>query len=72
MADLLALRLVRKGFLTDQLTLTIGYESLKDGAQQRAYKGEFHYEDLGDGVTGPFPPQNYFNFFRNLSGKAGL
>ncbi len=47
MADLLALRLVRKGFLTDQLTLTIGYESLKDGAQQRAYKGEFHYDWYG-------------------------
>ncbi len=47
MSDLLALRLVRKGLLTDQLTLTIGYENLKDSAKLKEYRGELHFDWYG-------------------------
>lgn len=42
MAELLALDLVEKGLVTDQLALTVGYdvENLSDPARQRAYAGE--------------------------------
>ena len=47
MSDLLALDLVRKGFVTDQMTLTIGYEYLKDPAAVKAYRRELHYDWYG-------------------------
>lgn len=47
MSDLLALDLVKKGFVTDQMTLTIGYEYLKDPAAVKTYKGELHYDWYG-------------------------
>ncbi len=42
MADLLALDLVDKGLVTDQIVLTIGYdiENLSNTEKQKAYKGE--------------------------------
>lgn len=41
MADLLALDLVDQGMVTDQVTLTVGYdvENLKDPVRRKAYKG---------------------------------
>ncbi len=47
MSDLLALRLVRKGLVTDHITLTIGYESLTDAAKLKEYKGELHFDWYG-------------------------
>ena len=47
MADLLSLDLVRKGFVTDQMTLTIGYECLKDTFSISHYKGSLHYDWYG-------------------------
>ncbi len=48
MADALAMDLVEKGLVTDQLVLTIGYdrESLQDGT----YKGEIIYDHYGRSV----------------------
>ncbi len=44
MADSLALDLVSKGLVSDQIVLTISYESLKDGEE---YKGETHTDYYG-------------------------
>ncbi|MCR4658062.1 MAG: DNA methylase [Lachnospiraceae bacterium] len=44
MADALALDLVSKGLLTDQLVLTVSYESLKEGND---YSGETHLNRYG-------------------------
>ncbi|MBQ3276224.1 MAG: DNA methylase [Oscillospiraceae bacterium] len=42
MTDLLVLDLVKKGLMTDQITLTVGYdvENLMDPARRAAYRGE--------------------------------
>lgn len=49
MADLLALDLVDKGLVTDQIVLTVGYdiENLKDPAIQSKYKGEVSRDSYG-------------------------
>lgn len=49
MADLLALDLVDKGLVTDQIVLTIGYdiESLKDPEISRSYNGEVTTDHYG-------------------------
>ena len=49
MTELLALDLVSKGLVTDQLTLTLGYdiENLSGPAAQRAYRGEIVTDHYG-------------------------
>ncbi len=47
MSDLLALDLIRKGYVTDKMTLTIGYECIKDPAVLKAYRGKLHYDWYG-------------------------
>lgn len=47
MSELLSLDLVRKGFVTDQVVLTIGYEHMDDPALISAYKGEMNYDWYG-------------------------
>ena len=49
MADLLALDLVDKGLLTDQIVLTIGYdiENLTDATRRKAYKGPVTTDHYG-------------------------
>lgn len=49
MADLLALDLVDKGLVTDQLVLTIGYdiENLTDSKRRSAYKGAVTIDNYG-------------------------
>ena len=52
MADLLALDLVRKGLVTDQIVLTVGYdiENLKDSEISKKYKGEVATDFYGRSV----------------------
>lgn len=52
MADLLALDLVDKGLVTDQILLTIGYdiENLTDENRRRAYQGEVTIDRYGRGI----------------------
>src|SRR5699024_9062086 len=49
MADLLALDLVDKGLVTDQIVLTVGYdiENLKDPALRKNYRGEIKTDRYG-------------------------
>ncbi len=49
MADLLSLDLVEKGLVTDQITLTIGYdiENLTDPERRKKYKGEVTIDRYG-------------------------
>lgn len=49
MADLLALELVDRGLVTDQLTLTVGYdiENLSDPQRNHAYRGEVKTDHYG-------------------------
>ena len=47
MTDLLTLDLVRKRLVTDQMTLTIGYECLKGADAMAEYKGSVHYDWYG-------------------------
>ena len=47
MTDLLSLDLVRKGLVTDQLVLYIGYECIKDPSQLKDYDGELHLDYYG-------------------------
>ena len=49
MADLLALDLVEKGLVTDQIVLTVGYdiENLADEARIQSYKGEIKTDYYG-------------------------
>lgn len=47
MTDLLSLDLVRKGLVTDQMVLTIGYESVKDPKELADYKGEIGLDRYG-------------------------
>ena len=47
MTDLLTLDLVRKGLVTDQMVLTIGYESVKDPADLEDYDGEISLDWYG-------------------------
>lgn len=49
MLDLLALDLVEKGIVTDQLVLTVGYdiENLTDGKRKAAYKGDIVTDHYG-------------------------
>lgn len=52
MADLLALDLVDKGLVTDQLTLTVGYdiENLSDPGRRKNYQGEVKTDRYGRAV----------------------
>ncbi len=52
MADLLALDLVDKGLVTDQLTLTVGYdiENLSDPGRRKAYQGEVKTDRYGRAI----------------------
>jgi DNA polymerase V len=52
MADLLALDLVRKKLVTDQIVLTVGYdiENLKDSEISKKYKGEITTDFYGRSV----------------------
>lgn len=52
MADALALDLVEKGVMTDQITLTIGYDidNLKDPGRRAAYKGEITVDHYGRSI----------------------
>ncbi len=49
MADLLSLDLVEKGLVTDQITLTVGYdiENLTDPERRKKYKGEVTIDRYG-------------------------
>ncbi len=49
MADLLSLDLVEKGLVTDQITLTVGYdiENLTDPVRRKKYKGEVTIDRYG-------------------------
>lgn len=47
MSDMLTLDLVKKNMVTDQMTLTICYEWLKDPDALSAYKGTVHYDFFG-------------------------
>ena len=47
MTDLLALDLVRKGLVTDQMVLTIGYESVRDPHDLGSYNGEIGLDRYG-------------------------
>ena len=47
MTELLSLDLVRKSVLTDQLTLTIGYEAFQDPKDTESFKGEIHTDRYG-------------------------
>ncbi|MCM1468355.1 MAG: DNA methylase, partial [Alistipes sp.] len=49
MADMLALDLVDKGLVTDQIVLTVGYdvENLQDFKRAKAYKGEITTDHYG-------------------------
>ncbi len=49
MTDLLVLDLVDKGLMTDQIVMTVGYdtENLKDSEKAQAYKGETHKDRYG-------------------------
>lgn len=53
MTDQLAMDLVEKGLVTDQVTLTVGYdvENLRDPRRRAAYRGEVTY----DGFDRPVP-----------------
>lgn len=52
MADQLALDLVDKGFVTDQLTLTVGYdiENLTDPSRREKYRGEVKTDRYGRAI----------------------
>ncbi len=52
MADQLALDLVDKGLMTDQVVLTVGYdrENLKDPAKRKAYHGEVTADRYGRAI----------------------
>jgi DNA polymerase V len=52
MADQLSLDLVEKGFVTDQLVLTIGYdrENLNDTEKKRSYTGKIKIDHYGRAV----------------------
>ena len=52
MADQLALELVDKGLVTDQLTLTVGYdiENLTDPARRKSYHGEVKADRYGRSI----------------------
>lgn len=54
MTDLLSLDLVEKRLVTDQLTLTIGYdvESLKDPEMRKKYAADIHIDHYGREVPG--------------------
>ncbi|MCR5774416.1 MAG: DNA methylase [Lachnospiraceae bacterium] len=47
MTDLLTLDLVKKELVTDQMTLTINYEALRDPDAASAYKGAMHLDHYG-------------------------
>lgn len=47
MTDILTLDLVRKGIVTDQMVLTIGYESIKDPEELKRYNGEISLDWYG-------------------------
>ncbi len=72
MADQLAMDLVRKGFLTDQVTLSIAYdvENLKDPVRAAAYKGEI----VGDfyGRSAPKPVHGSQNLGRHMASAARI
>lgn len=50
MTELLCLDLVRHGLVTDQMVLTIGYESIKDQKDLSSYNGEIHIDRYGRSV----------------------
>jgi DNA polymerase V len=54
MADLLVLKLVEKGLVTDQIVITIGYdiENLTDPVRRRQYKGPISMDAYGREVPG--------------------
>ena len=47
MTDLLTLDLVKKGLVTDQMVLTIGYEHISDPKELEAYSGEIGQDRYG-------------------------
>lgn len=55
MADLLTLDLVRKGLVTDQIVITVGYdiENLTDPARRKRYKGAIKLDSYGRAVPEP-------------------
>jgi DNA polymerase V len=55
MADLLVLDLVRKGLVTDQIVITVGYdiENLTDPAKRRQYRGPITTDAYGRQVPAP-------------------
>jgi len=73
MADLMALDLVDKRLVTDQITLTIGYdiENLRDPKRRAAYKGEVTMDAYGR----PIPKHAHGTLhldFRTASGRMLL
>ena len=72
MADLLALELVDKGLVTDQLVLTVGYdrENLRDSESGGSYRGEIRLDRYGRKV--PVHAHGTLNLDRPTSSSRKL
>lgn len=72
MAEAMSLKLVRKRLVTDQLVLTIGYDTcnLKTPAQQAAYHGEVHIDRYGRAV--PKHAHGTHNFHRPTASSRAI
>ena len=72
MADLLALELVDKGLVTDQLVLTVGYdrENLTDSESRGSYRGEIRLDRYGRKV--PVHAHGTLNLDRPTSSSRKL
>ena len=72
MAEAMSLKLVRKRLVTDQLVLTIGYDTcnLKTPAQQAAYHGEGHIDRYGRAV--PKHAHGTHNFQRPTASSRAI
>jgi len=72
MADSLALDLVEKGVMTDQITLTIGYDidNLKDPLRRKEYKGDVTVDHYGRSV--PKHSHGTTNFSKHTSSSKQI
>lgn len=76
MADMLALDLVDKGLVTDQIVITVGYdvENLTDPERRKVYKGEVTIDRYGRKISkhahGTFNLDGYFSSSKQLMDTA--
>ena len=76
MADMLALDLVDKGLVTDQIVITVGYdvENLTDPERRKVYKGEVTIDRYGRKIPkhahGTFNLDGYFSSSKQLMDTA--